>query len=311
MKAHKISIGILVLLALIIMHPWEAISAQFPQAPDGKGFLSGLTDEQREAIQEEVKELQSQNASPKEIKAEVDKMLEGYGVEVPEKPEGANRHRGFGLPSDLLGKLTDEQREAIQEKMKELQSQNASPKEIKAEVDKMLEGFGIEPPEHPGPGGPGGFGPPFLSKLTDEQREAVMEKIKKMRDQGASRQEIKVVVDGIVEGYGVLSTENTENAGSKKTSAAETIEAWNYPNPFNPETEIAYNLPEDSRVKLTIYNIQGQKVKQLVDEYQNAGSRGVIWDGRDKTGVKVASGIYFYRIEAGAYSVTNRMVFLK
>jgi mRNA-degrading endonuclease RelE of RelBE toxin-antitoxin system len=373
MKAHNISIGILVLFALIIMHPWEVISAQHPQGPEGKGFLSGLTDEQREAIQDKVKELQNQNASPEEIKAEVDKMLKGYGVVLPEKPEGANKPMGFGPPGDLLDKLTGEQREAIQKKVKELQSQNASPEEVKVAVDKMLEGYGIEvpekpdefkepigfraggffdkltdeqrkaiqdkvkelqsqnasreefrtavdkmlegygikPPGHRGPCDGKGFGPPFLSRLTDEQREAVMAKIKEMRDQGASREEIKAVVDGILEGYGVLSTENTENTVSKKTSAAETIEAWNYPNPFNPETEIAYNLPQDSRVRLTIYNIQGQRVKQLVDEYQNAGSRGVIWDGRDETGVKVASGIYFYRIEAGAHSVTNRMVFLK
>lgn len=85
----------------------------------------------------------------------------------------------------------------------------------------------------------------------------------------------------------------------------------NYPNPFNPETEIAYCLPQDSPVKLTIYNILGQEVKVLVDEYQTAGTRRVIWDGCDDTGSNVASGIYLYRLEAGKTVQTKKMSLLK
>jgi 5'-nucleotidase len=85
----------------------------------------------------------------------------------------------------------------------------------------------------------------------------------------------------------------------------------NYPNPFNPQTEIAYYLPEASYVKLTIYNIRGQKVKVLVDEYQNAGARKVTWDGRDKNGEGVASGIYLYRLQAGEVVQTKKMSLLK
>lgn len=292
----------------------EGLDEPMGFGPGPGGFLDKLTDEQKTAVQEKMKELQSQGTSPEEVRTAVDKMLEGYGIKLPEKPEGLSEPKGFG-PGGFLGKLTDEQKTAIQEKMKELQSQGASPEEVRTAVDKMLEGYGIVPPEHPGPGDGKGFGPPFLSKLTEEQREAVLEKIKEMRGQDASREKIKTVVDEMLEGYGVLSTENTENTEttiSKKTPVAETnIEAWNYPNPFNPETEIAYNLTEDSYVKLTIYNIQGQKVKQLVDEYQSAGTRSAIWDGRDETGGKVASGIYFYRIQAGIHSMTNRMVLLK
>lgn len=85
----------------------------------------------------------------------------------------------------------------------------------------------------------------------------------------------------------------------------------NYPNPFNPKTEIAYSLPEDSYVKLTIYNIRGQKVKVLVDEYQSAGTRKAIWDGRDESRERVASGIYLYRLEAGKFTQTKKMSLLK
>lgn len=71
----------------------------------------------------------------------------------------------------------------------------------------------------------------------------------------------------------------------------------NYPNPFNPTTQISYYLPHDSRVSLTIYNILGQKVVSLVDDVQSAGIKRVFWNGKNKAGVDVASGIYFYRLK--------------
>jgi hypothetical protein len=85
----------------------------------------------------------------------------------------------------------------------------------------------------------------------------------------------------------------------------------NHPNPFNPETEISYDLPHDAYVILTIFNIVGQKVKTLVDEFQDAGHKSIDWDGKDGNGSEVSSGIYFYRIQAGEYSQTKRMVLLK
>ncbi len=85
----------------------------------------------------------------------------------------------------------------------------------------------------------------------------------------------------------------------------------NYPNPFNPQTLIAYTLPEDSYIKLTIYNVLGQKVKVLVDEYQSAGTKNVIWDGRNKNGERVTSGIYFYKLQAGNFVQTKKMSVVK
>ena len=87
--------------------------------------------------------------------------------------------------------------------------------------------------------------------------------------------------------------------------------AQNYPNPFNPETKISYALPKDCDVKLTIYNLLGQKIKVLVDEHQTAGYKHVSWDGKDDKGREVASGIYFYRIQAGEFTGSKRMVILK
>ncbi|NQU27041.1 MAG: heparinase II/III family protein [Candidatus Marinimicrobia bacterium] len=85
----------------------------------------------------------------------------------------------------------------------------------------------------------------------------------------------------------------------------------NYPNPFNPVTTIRYNLPMDSHVKLTIYNILGQQVIVLVDDYQNAGYKSTRWDGRTASGKLVSAGMYFYAVEAGKYSAIRKMVLLK
>lgn len=85
----------------------------------------------------------------------------------------------------------------------------------------------------------------------------------------------------------------------------------NHPNPFNPTCEIGYALPTDCHVKLSIYNVLAQRVRVLVDEYQDAGNKSVMWDGKDEQGQDVTSGIYFYRIEAGDFSQSKKMVLLR
>ncbi|MFQ6093917.1 MAG: T9SS type A sorting domain-containing protein, partial [bacterium] len=85
----------------------------------------------------------------------------------------------------------------------------------------------------------------------------------------------------------------------------------NYPNPFNPETEILYALPQSAHVSVTVYNVLGQVVKVLVNEDQPAGSYRAQWDGRSNTGEEVASGIYFYQMQAGDFKATKRMVLMR
>jgi len=85
----------------------------------------------------------------------------------------------------------------------------------------------------------------------------------------------------------------------------------NYPNPFNPSTMIQYALPHDAEVNLLIYNVLGQKVKILVNEFQTAGFKSVEWDGKDDRGSVVATGIYFYKLKAGEFIQTKKMVMLK
>lgn len=85
----------------------------------------------------------------------------------------------------------------------------------------------------------------------------------------------------------------------------------NYPNPFNPVTFIKYDLAEDSRVRMDIYNVKGQLVKTLLNQEMSAGTHSVTWDGKDEGGRAVSSGVYFYRMSLPNKVLTNKMLLLK
>ncbi len=85
----------------------------------------------------------------------------------------------------------------------------------------------------------------------------------------------------------------------------------NYPNPFNPETTIAMNIPADGYASLKIYNVKGQLVTTLVDDFVEAGINNITWKGTDDNNNPVTSGIYFYKLETGNQSVTSKMIMLK
>jgi hypothetical protein len=85
----------------------------------------------------------------------------------------------------------------------------------------------------------------------------------------------------------------------------------NYPNPFNMSTNIEYTLPHHATVKLTIYNVLGQVVREWPTEFRTMGSHIVQWDGRSDDGYNVASGVYFYRLTADDFIETKKMVLVK
>jgi hypothetical protein len=85
----------------------------------------------------------------------------------------------------------------------------------------------------------------------------------------------------------------------------------NHPNPFNPTTTIEYYLPEGGPVSLTVYDVAGRRIAQLVNALQEQGSHAAQWMGRDQNGAAVASGMYFYKLDFGKRSFTRKMVFLK
>ncbi len=85
----------------------------------------------------------------------------------------------------------------------------------------------------------------------------------------------------------------------------------NYPNPFNPETTIGYELVESNRVTLTIYNLLGQRVRTLVDEWQAAGNYRVVWDGSNDDNRRLASSLYIYELRAGSNMTRRKMILLQ
>lgn len=85
----------------------------------------------------------------------------------------------------------------------------------------------------------------------------------------------------------------------------------NYPNPFNPSTTISFNVPKDAKVKLSIYNIKGQKVKTLLNESMTSGKHTVMWDGKNSFGKQVSSGVYFARVEQSGKSAIRKMLLMK
>jgi hypothetical protein len=93
---------------------------------------------------------------------------------------------------------------------------------------------------------------------------------------------------------------------SESRTPSEFLVSQNYPNPFNPTTTIKYELPVVSKVVVTIFNTIGQEIATLVNEEQEAGTRSVVWNGSG-----VAAGVYYYRIHAGNFVATKKLLLLK
>jgi hypothetical protein len=85
----------------------------------------------------------------------------------------------------------------------------------------------------------------------------------------------------------------------------------NHPNPFNPETTIAFTIPNAGNVEINVYNMRGQRVRTLVNDEFRIGHHNVVWNGTDDTGQQQSSGVYFYRIITTENTATGRMVLMK
>ena len=111
--------------------------------------------------------------------------------------------------------------------------------------------------------------------------------------------------------YRLYSDVNTAVLGQEQTMPEEFDLAQNFPNPFNAKTVIAYQLDQNSKVGLTIYNSAGQVVRKLVQANQPPGRYRIVWDGTDDDEQAVGSGVYFYRLQAGEFQQTRRLVLVK
>jgi len=130
-----------------------------------------------------------------------------------------------------------------------------------------------------------------------------------------------VAIDGSVEIVDVLAADQyaqevyieiTEKTNSDINALPTHFElAQNFPNPFNPSTEVHFALPHSCQVSLEIFNIAGQKVTTLVNQPLDAGYHSVVWNGCESSGNQVASGIYFYRLKTDDFQQTKKMMLLK
>lgn len=115
----------------------------------------------------------------------------------------------------------------------------------------------------------------------------------------------------MVDDFRIDSTDDGVDNDDSQVAPVMTSLEQNYPNPFNPETSITYSLKSSSLVTLDIYNLKGQRVKTLVNNYQDAGQHSVVWNGQDDQGNNVSSGVYFYKLKSGNYTSTRKMILMK
>ena len=131
---------------------------------------------------------------------------------------------------------------------------------------------------------------------------------------GAEKQNMSIWLDAVqVVVHQEVGIENHELSSDRVVDQFRLEK--NYPNPFNPETQIRYNIPEKSFVNLTVYTVLGEKVQTLINGYQDAGVYHAFWNGLDENKHNVPSGLYLYRIQASgshhSFSQTQKMLLVR
>ncbi len=108
-----------------------------------------------------------------------------------------------------------------------------------------------------------------------------------------------------------VTVSNVTGIDGEESLPLQTALNGNFPNPFNPTTNISFALKKSSNISIDIYNILGQKVTTLINEYKLAGNYSITWEGTDSNNHKVASGVYFYRMKTDNYTNTKKMLLMK
>jgi len=118
--------------------------------------------------------------------------------------------------------------------------------------------------------------------------------------------------DCVLDYVGEQDTTNCEQVSIIDGTLPVTYKLYNaYPNPFNPVTTLKYDLPEDALVNITIYDMMGRVVKTLIYDQQTTGYRSLQWNATNNIGQPVSAGVYLYKIQAGEFVQTKKMVLLK
>jgi mRNA-degrading endonuclease RelE of RelBE toxin-antitoxin system len=297
---------LLVIFSIILINvaSVEAINV-FPKGPHFK-LMEKLSKEQQEEVKNKVKELWESGASREKIRDTVKEIFERYGVDFPDDMKGFRGKRGHKPGRGFMrfsDELTEEQRATIHEKAKTMHEHGDSREKIHTEIGKLLKEYGIEVPED--------FGEhrEMWNKLNKEQRKTIRAKMRTMRKDGATREEIRVEIQKMFQEFEVNHSDDQTN--KQIDSSSENLSIRTYPNPFNPETNIEYNLKSSAQVSITIYNVQGKQIRSLANNYRQTGTYTIRWDGLNESGTQVPSGVYFIRISAGNETLNHRIVMMK
>ena len=132
-----------------------------------------------------------------------------------------------------------------------------------------------------------------------------------------ARLHFRSLIDDVHQNISLLNTKiaNSEAEISRLGDVVQVPDDYrlqqNYPNPFNPETKIRFELPKNTHVTLKIFNVLGQQVATLINSDMKSGYHLVKWDGKNQFGIRVASGVYYYRLETTEFSRSMRMLLIK
>ncbi|KAA3618373.1 MAG: T9SS C-terminal target domain-containing protein [Calditrichaeota bacterium] len=251
-------------------------------------------------------------ATRDEMRTAAHALLNSWGIQPPD----TTGRRGFhGRGEHWQDQLTQQQRVEVRAKVKEMKIAGKSREETHTAIAEIVKGFGIEMPDQPrfGRGGRGHRGYGDAPELSDEQRATLYATMQDLRAAGATRQEMRDARKALLAEWGVGTNENPQNEPVRegKRGKRNGIQARNYPNPFNPETNITYTLENAGPVKVSIFNLQGQELRVLVNSTQSSGDHTVRWDGKLANGESAGSGTYIYRIEAGGIITNSKMILMK
>jgi len=219
-------------------------------------------------------------------------------------------HRALHRHAPFWDNLDEAQKETLETLIQSMKEQNADPEAIHEAVHNKLKTWDIDLPERPPHRGR------MENPLNGEQKAEIERLIESMKARDASRKEIRDAVHEKMAAWGIERPERPEKNQSDETEEPTSTESPKvksaaHPNPFNPETSIAYELKEPADVKITIFNTQGQIVRQWSRGYQESGQYKILWDGKSESGESVPSGTYIYKIQTDDQVFSGHMLLMK
>jgi hypothetical protein len=279
---------------------------------DPPEFMNDLNDSQKEEVHQLVSTKHAEGADPHEVHDAVGKLLDSWGIVRPDRDNkrlGRGKHHGYhGRHQDL----NKSQEQKLHDMIRNMHGEGASRSEIHQSVGDQLQNWGIDRPNFGEIGNRHKRFRQEMNKLNDDQKETVHELKRDMREKGASRKEIHLAVRKLMADWGIEvdETESDDTMNAIDGGSAQ-FNAQNYPNPFNPSTRISYTLTTPGNVSVSIYDVTGKMINSLGSGYQSAGVHSIEWDGNNKNGLAVPSGMYYYKIQTNEGLYTESMLLLK